>query len=150
MKLPPLRSRALRLTIAPCSHFCDRRAPNGQEKSIWINTEAFPKTLDFQYIKSNNFRVVHGDGVFGGVTPSSYITMGFYSERGSIPQKVTHEINSEGGLGRELERTGKSGVAREIEVEVVVDLPTARGLVDWLGEHVSKLEQRAQGSNDRG
>ena len=106
--------------------------------------------LSFHFVKSNLFRVIHADGAWGGVTPHSNIHMALYSERQPIPQQVTYEIREGSVLGEELkeERVGKSGIVREIEADVVLDLNAAKSLVEWLQQHIGTLEQleRAQKS----
>lgn len=102
--------------------------------------EAAPSSIDFYYIKSNSFRVVHGDGVWGGTTPRGYIAINFFSERSPIPQKLTHEITPT-GLGDETGREWREGIIREVEVEVLVDLDTAKSLIPWLEGHISALEE---------
>ena len=100
-------------------------------------------SITFHYIKSNEFRVIHADGVWGGATPRSYITMSFYSERVPIPQTITHEVK-EGILGSEQNRSSKDGIIREVEVEVMIDLVMAKSLIPWLQEKIDQLENRNQ------
>ena len=102
--------------------------------------ESPPTSIDFHYIKSNSFRVVHADGVWGGPTPRGYLTMAFYSERHPIPQKLTHELKPEGTLGDPIVRETKQGVVREVEVEVVLDLEMAKGMFEWLKEKIEALD----------
>lgn len=104
---------------------------NGQQTSI-----------DFHYIKSNSFRVVHADGVYGGPTPRGYIVLNFYSERVPIPQKITQEITSAGQLGGEIDQMGKGGIVREVEVGVTIDVPHAKSLIQWLQEKVDVMEKQ--------
>ena len=77
-----------------------------------------PTVVPFHYIKSNFFRVFHTDGAVGNVTPSGLIFIGFYSERGAIPQIMVHDITEAGQVGaeRQDERVGKKGVVREVEI----------------------------------
>ena len=106
--------------------------------------EEIPTSIDFHYIKSHSFRVVHGDGVWGGATPRGYIAMSFFSERSPIPKKLTHDISPQGTLGEETDRKVKSGVVREVEVEVIVDLTTAKSMISWLETHISTIEGHNQ------
>ena len=98
--------------------------------------------LRFHYIKANQFRVIHVDGAYGGVTPRGLIHMSFYSERYPIPQVTAHYITAEGQLGDEIpeERVSRDGPIREIEVGVVIDVTTARALVEWLNEKIKLIE----------
>lgn len=103
-----------------------------------------PKNFDFHFIKSNSFRVVHCDGVWGGTTPRGYITMSVYSERSPLPRKVTHHVTEEGIIGDEIieRRECREGIVREVDVEMILDLDMAKSLVRWLGGHIEFLENR--------
>lgn len=99
-----------------------------------------PKTIDFHLIKSNQFRVVRGDGAFGGLTPQGAISASFYSERFPLPRTTTHEIK-DGKPGDEIiaKRDVRSGIVREIEVNVVLELAAAIAFHQWLGRKIVEL-----------
>ena len=111
-----------------------------------MSEESPPESVEFHYVKSNGFRVVHADGVWGGPTPRGYITMSFYSERAPIPRKISLELkppepnSSNRILGQEIVRDSKDGLVREVEVEVMVDLEMAKSLLKWLRGKVRVLE----------
>lgn len=88
------------------------------------------------------FRAIHADGIFGGVTPSENIHMSFWSERNPIPQLIEYQINQDGTLGDEVtgSRIGKTGLVREVDVDVIMDLGTAIALRKWLDEKISILQ----------
>ena len=105
--------------------------------------QELPSKIHFNYIKSNNFRVVHADGVIGNGTPRNDLFIGFYSERVPLPDTLTYEIDEKGKLGKEVleERETKSdGILREVEVGVVVDLDMAKALVLWLSNVIRQIE----------
>ena len=105
--------------------------------------ENSPHSIDFHYIKSNSFRVVHADGVWGGPTPRGYVSMSFYSERTPIPRRITHAVTQEGNLGKlgdEVGRDTREGLVREVEVEVMLDLELARSLAQWLDDKIEALQ----------
>lgn len=95
------------------------------------------------YIKCNSFRTVHVDGAFGGTTPLGNIQMSVYSERFPIPRESSQYINLDGTLGDELkeQRVSRSGVIREIEVNLVMDLDRARSIVTWLQGRIKEVEE---------
>ena len=97
-------------------------------------------SVQFHYTKSNAFRVIHGDGVWGGATPRGGISMSFFSERGPIPKSLTYALSADGNLGEIEDSSSKSGIVREVEVTVMVDLDMARSLVSWLDDHIKKAE----------
>ena len=113
--------------------------PEGQE---------LPSSLLIHYVKSPMYRTVHADGIFGGPSPNLNIHLSFWSERAPIPQLIEHKVNPDGTLGEEVleGRISKSGLVREVDVDVVMNLTTARALKDWLEEkigHVERMIQRA-------
>jgi hypothetical protein len=100
-------------------------------------------TVEFHYIKSNEFRVVHVDGAMGGITPAGLIFVSLYSERPAIPQVMVHEVTEEGQIGPERleERVGKKGVVREIEVGATMSLETAINFVKWLQDRIDLVNK---------
>lgn len=108
----------------------------------------------FHYIKSNAYRVVHADGIFGGPTPNGHIYVSFFSERGPIPTVVEHAATDLGGgralLGDQIRTEGKEGIIREIEVGAMMTLDMAKKLHAWLGETIKKMELPGQGDDTGG
>ncbi len=88
------------------------------------------------YEKGNFFRVIHADGCFGGITPRGLLNMAFFSERSPIPQVAEFDIVN-GVPSAERTVQTKSGLFREVECDVFMDLTSAVGMHAWLGE---KLE----------
>jgi hypothetical protein len=108
-----------------------------------------PERVTFNYIKSNLFRVIHVDGISGGVTPSSDIYINLYSERFSIPKKLVYELDSEGSLDEVIEeRDDLNSVIREIDVSAVMSLDTAKALVQWLKDVIEIAEEDEQEEED--
>ncbi len=106
--------------------------------------EKSPENLKFDYIKSEQFRVIHADGVLGGVTPRLKIFMSIWSERPPIPQRVVHSINADGTMGAEIadQRVIRdSDVVREVEAGVVMDIGLARAVVLWLQDKIKTAEE---------
>lgn len=100
-----------------------------------------PKELRFDYIKSNHFRVVHADGVFGGVTNKGLIWATFWSERGAIPTQSVYKVTPEGKLDEDLtKRVVRDAIIREAEVSLMLDLGLARSLRGWLDEKITAIE----------
>ena len=102
-----------------------------------------PDRMKFDYIKSNFFRVVHADGVFGGVTPTLGIHMDVFSQRSPIPKEVVHEVKPDGTMGEEIvsERDVRDAIVREVEVGIVFNLAMAKRMVEWLSAKVQFLEE---------
>ena len=100
-----------------------------------------PPDIVFDYIKGNLFRVIHCDGVIGGVTPSGNLHMAFFSERPAIPRTQVHSRNEMGTLGPPIpERSeGRPGVVREMDIDVVISPRAVDALVDWLNQQKERL-----------
>lgn len=119
-------------------------------------SEDVPTSVPFHYIKSNLFRVIHTDGAVGNIAPSGLIFVGFYSERGAIPQMMVHDVTDSGQIGSERisERVGKSGIVREVEVGATMSVETATTLVAWLQERIDlvkkirKTAEQEKGKNE--
>lgn len=98
-------------------------------------------SIRFHYIKSNAFRVVHADGVYGGISPSLKLQMAFYSERTPIPQAIVHALH-DGELGEEIvtARVSRDGIVREVETNVLMDLDAAKDFALWLISAIEEIE----------
>lgn len=96
--------------------------------------------------KSNAFRVIHADGVYGGTTPRLQLFIAFYNERFPIPKAMTYEVSEAGAPEREIiaERESKEGIFREVEVGVVFDINVAKAFAVWLTEKVAELEKKRE------
>src|SRR5579864_8214012 len=50
-----------------------------------MDEEKKPVSVCFHYVKSNYFRVIHADGMYGGLTPCGGIFFALYSDRQPLP-----------------------------------------------------------------
>lgn len=101
--------------------------------------EEAPRRVKFHFVKSSLFRVIHSDGVWGGLSPRGLMTLSFFNERLPIPQAVEHAI-TDGTLGDEVARHGRDGIVREVEFEAIMTIEAAKSLRDWLDQHITKGE----------
>ena len=104
-----------------------------------------PKRVKFDFIKSSCFRVIHVDGMFGGPTGQGNIAMTVFSERSPIPKQVVHPVTAQ-GLGEELkeERVSRDAIVREAEACVMLSLPVAESMREWLDRHIKGLKTAIQ------
>ena len=102
--------------------------------------------LEIHYEKSNSFRVVHADGVYGGMTNQRTLFVSIFSERNPIPKKTVHQIDETRRVVRERQdlRDGKSGVMREVEVGLVFSRDTAQSVGLWLLKKVQEFDETVQ------
>jgi hypothetical protein len=107
--------------------------------------------LQFNYIKSPQYREVACHGAIGGATPQGGIWMSLYAERTPIPRVVEWDVpKPEGGDTIRFDETAagppsrietRHGVIRHIEVTVYMDLEMAKRLHLWLSTHIANLER---------
>jgi hypothetical protein len=111
-------------------------------RKLKILKEKIPKEVEFDFLKSNYFRVIRADGAFGGLSPSGAIHMGIYSERHAIPQKIFHAVENR-QLGPEIvsKRQGRKSVVREMEVDVVLEITAAMVLRKWLDDRIEQYQK---------
>jgi hypothetical protein len=102
-----------------------------------------PEVLNFDYLKSSQFRVVHADGAFFALTTQGGLTISFFAERQPIPRRVTHKVNKDGSLGEEIldARVVRDAVIRDTEVAVTMTMDTAKRVRDKLDEILKKAEE---------
>ena len=100
-----------------------------------------PDTLVIKFEKSKHYRVVHVDGCFGGPSPNGLLVFCPYSERNEYPTETEYKLSQDGKLGEEIRREGlANGIRREMEVELVMNLTTAKSLQTWLNSKIEILE----------
>jgi hypothetical protein len=122
----------------------------GTEPAAHVVSDGSRHHVVFEYIKSAAFRVIHADGIIGGVTPAGNLHLAFYSERAALPRRQAFAINPNGSLGELLpdETVSRNSVIREMDIDVVISRKAAEAMMHWLGERLEdlgKLEQRAAG-----
>lgn len=118
------------------------RATNSQTKIESEMAESTPpSTVKFYYEKGHLFRVIHVDGVLGGLTQSRHIFVSLYNQRQPLPKMVEQRLSPDGKLGEEVNRDGKTGVFREMEIGLVMTPETAKEIAKFLLEHAKMLEE---------
>jgi hypothetical protein len=107
--------------------------------------------VQIHYLKSQLFRVIHGEGVLGSISPHGKIFFVLFNERTAIPRNMTHLVNSDGTLGETLEVDSRGGIVREMEVGVLMDLDDAVRVRDWLSARITDLQEasKSKASNVR-
>lgn len=105
-------------------------------------TKASENRVAFDYIKSSHFRVVHVDGIIGGLTPSRMLHIATFSERPSIPRHVVNDLTMDGQLGPEVPELmeNRQSIVREMDVDLILSFDTANRLREWLDEQIKNFE----------
>lgn len=96
-----------------------------------------------EYIKSAHFRVIHADGVIGGITPQGNVHFALFSDRPAIPKMQVHRLKEDGSLGEMMpDRTVvRPGIIREMDVDVVMRPDAAKSLADWILNNLDQLNK---------
>ena len=110
-----------------------------KEATLAVGDDSGSPEVQFHYIKSNHFRVIHADGAFGGVTARGYVQVAFYSERRAIPRVIGLVRDAETGSLEEKVIDTREGWVREVEVDVLLDERTTEELVEWLQDKLNLL-----------
>lgn len=101
-------------------------------------------TLAFDYLKAPNFQSLRADGVIGGITPTGRIHMAVYSERPSIPRRLTYVVLDNGQLGDIVNVESRNSVVREMSADIFLDLRAAKAIRDWLSQQIDDLEKQGE------
>jgi hypothetical protein len=98
--------------------------------------------ITFQYSECEGFRTSHVDGVLGGGTPQGNVYLAFYLERAENPESETIKVLQNGNLGDLVRRKGTFGVRRELQTAIILNVPTAKALVQFINDKITELEIR--------
>ncbi|SFZ95210.1 hypothetical protein SAMN05428642_1156 [Flaviramulus basaltis] len=101
------------------------------------------KQITIHNIKSNQYRQIHSDGASAGITPSGLINISFYSHRNVIPKGTIFELENDGRLGKLVGITddSKSGIVREYDFGVHMDVNTCKSIRDLMDEKIKEYEK---------
>ncbi len=98
-------------------------------------------TVTFHLIKSPHFQTLRVDGAVGNVTPSG-LSLSFFVERGAFPKVMTYEVKDDGELGDLVAAQGKTGIVRELQTGLVLDVDSARSLAALLATMLKNFEPK--------
>lgn len=112
--------------------------PEENEQNTLDNDKS---SLRFDFVKSHYHRVIHVDGVLGGITPNDKIHMAFWSELVSIPDSIEYSYMSDEEPPEVFVNISES-FTREIEDSFILDIATAKVIFSWLRDRISELESK--------
>jgi len=106
-----------------------------------INKES--KSIVINNIKNSGYRQIHVDGAHGGITPSGFINLNFYSQRAVIPKGTEFSLMDSGNIGEIIKNTesSKSGLVREFEFGIYMDINTCVNLREFLTLKIKEYEK---------
>ncbi|KAF0220758.1 MAG: hypothetical protein FD174_1082 [Geobacteraceae bacterium] len=99
--------------------------------------------ITFKYVFNYNYNPSYVNGAQGGVSPRGEIVVHFYHERPALPDSVTHELTSQGGIGRETAvepESLPSTMVRFIDTGITMNYENARVFHAWLGDRLKEME----------
>jgi hypothetical protein len=110
------------------------REPDTLERGPEMSEQekASKKTLTISYRESPAYRNVHVSGAYGGLTPTGEIFMGVYSQRLHFPESSCVELPGNVGVAIEKDFKVSSGLVRDMEVGLTMDIDTAKAVYEWL------------------
>ncbi|MEJ6980728.1 hypothetical protein WG906_09730 [Pedobacter sp. P351] len=99
------------------------------------------RKITFKYMKSHDFRSVIVNGIFGGVNTRGNLAMNFYVETHEIPKSTEHIMLQDGKLSPlPIVPEKDVTVIRELPFGILVDLNTAKSIVEWMQKHIAEHE----------
>ena len=105
---------------------------------------AVGESLEFHYQKTAQYRVYHSDGCIGGPTPRGQMALSFFSERPPMPKVGKRAVLSFDGnqatMGPEEPIDVLSGIVRQVEATVMMDLRSAQDFYQFFREQLAQLE----------
>ncbi|MCB9046364.1 MAG: hypothetical protein H6550_09510 [Chitinophagales bacterium] len=112
--------------------------PRKASKNIQV-----PKVLTYHNKISPNYRALHVDGAYGGVTPKGFINLSFYSERFPIPKSTDFKIDEKTKSISKIKDSddSKDGILKEYEFGIYMDLETTKKIVKFLNDKIVELTE---------
>ena len=114
-----------------------------------------PLQVEVSFEQAAQFRTIHVDGAWGGVTPGGGIAVNVYNEHSPLPSSQTVILT--GGGKTSPKPTGETGIVRVIETELRMTPDVARSIATWLAGKAddadrlavaARADQEAAGSSD--
>lgn len=99
--------------------------------------------IKFKYIFKEDFNPKYINGVQGGINHSGEIIINFFFERPPLPITEAYtlkENNSELNLVASKPDDMNNSFVRVVENGVILNYQSAKELYNWLGHHISILE----------
>src|ERR1700687_2033431 len=97
--------------------------------------------IGFYYQRSRHYRTIHADGAQFGVTPRGAVQFTLFSDQKPMPEFELHRVTPEGNIGEVIEQVTKQGaVIREVEVNIVMDVPTITEFLNALQKVLAQIK----------
>jgi len=103
--------------------------------------KAKKKKLAFKYVYPDNLRDLYVNGAWGGITGRKEVHIHFYSERPPIPKSVSHELNADSTLGKQIKEETGGDIVRLVQASIIMDFNTAVSIRNWLNRMMESLQE---------
>jgi hypothetical protein len=106
--------------------------------------------ITFKYVFNYGFNPSYVNGAQGGFSPRGELVINFYLERQPLPESISHEITSEGAIGKETSVKPidlANSMVRYIDTGVVMSYENARVFHAWMGEKLREVEELSKARN---
>lgn len=101
--------------------------------------------LECHYIKNGGFRTLHVDGALAVSGPNNFLNLLLYVERIPIPKRISISADGPKGEGVVQEIDSLSGIVREVEASLMLDIATAKEIRDLLSREIEEAEKLEAG-----
>lgn len=108
-------------------------------------SDASSPVFQINYLKSNDYREVHCDGLIGNPITPDRLWISFYSERFPIPRIVGFRSEIHDNQVR-IDETqtpifsdSREGLVRNVEFGLYLDLGVAERMHEWLGKQIEQM-----------
>jgi hypothetical protein len=102
-------------------------------------TASTPQNLIQHFEKSPDYRTIYATGMYGGPTVNGLLCVNFIIDIPPFPKTTESKQEVDRLIQTKADFDGKMAI-REVQCGVVINLPTAKLLVEWLNNHIKILE----------
>lgn len=116
--------------------------PQPPPPPLVLPVEPGESKVTFEFARSADYRVVAANGAWGGVTPQGDFFLDFFVDHWRIPDEISNLIDTNGLLGREVERKPSAALVatRTRQVGVVLTLDQAENLARFIQTRIDALK----------
>lgn len=101
-----------------------------------------PIRIRYEYEQDAGSRVRYAHGVWGGINSQGEVELNFYTESDKLPEYSEAILSPDGTLGHEMAPQDENLklVTRHIHSRLILNVHTARAVLEWLEDKVDMLE----------
>ena len=112
-----------------------------------MSQEKSPLRIRYEYQQEPEVRIHYAHGVLGGINSQGEVEMNFYTESDKLPPYSERIIAADGSLGHEIAPYDEELklITRHIHSKVILSYHSARGLLEWLEDHIAAIDAEGEG-----